>query len=57
MWSSTKQHVDAAVAQWAAGEPSNTNHAEHCLALDFSKNLQWTDEDCELRNNFVCEVQ
>ncbi|KAK7457747.1 hypothetical protein BaRGS_00039208 [Batillaria attramentaria] len=57
VWAGNEEHVDSTMAHWAPGEPSDTNHAEHCLALDFTKGLMWTDEDCELKNNFICEFQ
>ena len=55
VWASDNEGVMTTFSHWAPGQPSNTNNAEHCLALDFATNLMWNDEDCGQRNNFICE--
>lgn len=57
IWSTLNEPILDTFSHWAPNEPNNVNSVEHCLAVDFTNNLQWNDEDCERKNNFICEIE
>ncbi|XP_036451965.1 macrophage mannose receptor 1-like [Colossoma macropomum] len=52
-------------SSWKEGEPNNLNNVEKCVKMHFiqkyytnwKKTEQWTDEHCEDRGHWYCEIQ
>ncbi|OWF55685.1 perlucin-like protein [Mizuhopecten yessoensis] len=40
---------------WANKQPDNHANQDHCLALEGSVHFQWTDENCQDTNRYICE--
>lgn len=55
-WTWLPQQGSLNYANWGPGEPDNALNREHCALIDIHRNFTWSDDNCEERRNFICQV-
>ena len=57
VWMNSKRPLTRTFTDWAPGEPGTANHDESCVCLYRRGSYTWVDVSCEVRQNYICEVQ
>nr|XP_011455487.2 perlucin [Crassostrea gigas] len=57
IWTTTGKAIATDDYQkWFPGEPNSNGRGEDCMGLLHHENYNWSDESCEVMNNFLCEA-
>ncbi len=55
-WSHWNSGAPVEYSNWGDGQPDNYRGVQYCAELDNRRrNGKWNDDNCEAKNNFVCE--
>jgi hypothetical protein len=56
LWAWSRGNDPFIYKNWQTGQPDNNGGKENCVDFEFSTNFKWDDKDCQIRQNFLCEI-